>query len=1386
MTPRSFLLSTAPMTIDRLPSAATRAADAGGVPLEAVQELQRERDHLLLLHEALVDVERATTIEARLDVLVDAIRRIGFGRVALTLRDADLNAIGLVSAGLSDEEVRVLRDKPSPGHVWRERLAAIERFRISDSYYLDGRDPWVASAFAGGVESRMSAAANSDWSPTDMLLVPLRGTGGNIVATLLLDDPSDRARPTLTRVRTVELFGRQVAAMLERAALVELAEGRAARLQKLHEIGTLLARSLDEDAILRALAREVEGLLPASSVVVFATDDAGVSWPRVYRLDGHETSAGTAPLPLCALAGKAADARRAITEAHRAAVPAVLAGSVLGVIAIESRGSDPLLVRADDVDLLLTIGGQAASALSNARMYAESQRQRRQTEALAEVSRAVGESLRLERVMRLILRHAVALLRTDGASISLMRGDVLEIVAGIGSGESLVGIRLPLVGSMSGRVVRTGQRIIGDVSADEEAYPQSVRMAGIRNVIIVPLSSMDRMVGVLSVFNRAEPFAEADAEVLNRLADQVAVAVVNARLFEEAAEATREWAVAFDAIGSGMVLLDAQGRIQRTNARARQLMGAVEEETLRGATLHSALFGDESPCDACVHMAAIRDGQVRRGTHGHLARGRVYDLTAAPHPHGGAVVTFDDVTEHRALAERHRRVVETSRDAIVITDRERRIAFANPAAIAFFGYGEALVGMPVSRTVPPEMREHVRRHEDDALAGTPQRYEGMILRADGERRIVEVTTAPLIELGEVTGIVASLRDITDERRARDAVAQSEARYRNLFDSASDALYTLDVKGIFTSVNEATMRMCGLPRTDLLGHSSRMLFDDSDGADLALVTEQFGRAVRGDPVRYECHFRRGDGERRLVSVTNTPIRLGRKVVGVLGVARDVTDERARAAALQRSEARYTRLVESASDAIFTVSEDGSFTAVNRSLEHAVGRSRQQLVGAAFTCVLDTRDVDEAERLLRATFTGERCRGSVRYRAADGSVRHGSVITAPVFEDETIVGALGIMRDVTDEQRLAGQLLQQEKLAAVGQLVSGVAHELNNPLAGVMAFSELLLSSPASQDEEARRALETIHHEAMRAAKIVSHLLTFARQRPAERMEADLNQIVTDTLTLRRYALSASQIELDVVLDPTLPRTWADPFQLQQVVLNLLGNAEQALADWQGDRRIVVWTRHDDECLVIAVSDSGPGIPAEQRDRIFNPFYTTKPVGQGTGLGLSISDGIVREHGGQIRVESHPGDGATFLIQLPVVTPLTGLAGQQKVAAKAASAPRRVLVVDDEPSMRAAIATFLTSLGHTVTVVSRGEEARALLAANEYDVVLLDLRMSGVGGDTLYHELCESDPRHASRVVFVTGDLENEHSKRFLDQAGRPSVSKPFQLDDLAAVLAVVPS
>ncbi|HEU6453756.1 MAG TPA: PAS domain S-box protein, partial [Gemmatimonadaceae bacterium] len=462
--------------------------------------------------------------------------------------------------------------------------------------------------------------------------------------------------------------------------------------------------------------------------------------------------------------------------------------------------------------------------------------------------------------------------------------------------------------------------------------------------------------------------------------------------------------------------------------------------------------------------------------------------------------------ERGRLSERCRRVIETTSDAVVITNRDRAIAFANPAAHSLFGFpGSELVGKRVADIVPAEVRSAIAEHENAALSGTPQHYETVVLRADGECRAVSVSTAPLREgdggeEGEITGVVASLRDITAERRASDAVA-------------------------------------------------------------------------------------------------------------------------------RSEARYQRLVETAPDPIFTVDTGGSLTSVNRAFEEALGRGRDELVGIAFTELLDGPQRHTVRQLLAETAAGRRSQAEIRYRDMRGELCTGSVTATPVVEDGEIRGCLGIVRDVTGERRLADQLLQREKLAAVGQLVSGVAHELNNPLAGVMAFSQLLLAAPSDDEPpDQRRAIEAIHQEAKRAAKIVSNLLTFARQHQPERQLTDLNRVVTDTVELRRYALRVQGVEVELRLDPLLPLTWADPFQLQQVVLNLVTNAEQALTEWPGERRILIESSRAGATLVVRVQDSGPGIDGENIGRVFNPFFTTKPVGEGTGLGLSISDGIVREHGG----------------------------------------------------------------------------------------------------------------------------------------------------------------
>ncbi len=1264
------------------------AASARGEPAEAVRELSRDRDHLFLLHEALVEAEQQTTLEARLDVIVNAIRKIGFGRVAITLRNENLDQTKLVQVGLTPDEARELRDRPASGLIWKRRLASLERFRVSQSFYLDASDEWIAREFHGGLASKLEPSVDEQWNPRDALLVPLKGSGGRIIATLVLDDPTDRHRPTLARVRTVELFGQQVAYMIEQAELVEIARRRADRLARLHEVGVMLARSLDENDIVEELARQIGRVVPCDGIVIAAPDVEENFVTTLFRsVRGIRRARNPAPLghgPIGEVAHTGRAVRITDYDPNKNAlasaddvvgdggparsllvVPMLVGAKLLGVIAVYA--AKPNQYAAEDEEVLHTMAAQTATAIINARHYAESQREQRAGEAVADVARAVGASLRLAQVLPLILRHATALLRSEGACIALRSGTDLDVVEASGNAKAILGMRVPIAASMSGRALETGKTIISnDLASETTGYRPSIDAAKMQKIIIAPLNTKEGTLGVLEVINRENDFTEADARVLHRLAEQVAVAVVNARLFEE--------------------------------------------------------------------------------------------------------VTL--------LGERHRRVVETANDAIVITDLDRRVNFANPAAEALFGRGRDLIGVLVADTVAPESRDEVREREQGGFSGEPQRYDSVVLRPGGERRYVAVSTAPLREGEKIIGTVASLRDVTTERRARDAMTQSEARYRHLVESASDAIYTLDARGAITSANEATCLLSGRPREELLGRSTlpMMLEEDVDE-----VKHNFRLALSGESRRYEAHMVSANGEVRLVSVTNTPIRHGSAVLGVLGVARDVTVDRARAEALERSEARYERLVESAADAIFTLDDELRFTSVNRALEEASGRDRATLLGRSALELCDARDCDVMEEALRATLAGERPRVEVRFTDASGEPRPVSLIAAPILERGVVVGALGIVRDVTDEKRLVEQLLQQEKLAAIGQLVSGVAHELNNPLAGLLAFSQLLMTQ-SEPNEERQRAVASINHEARRASKIVRNLLTFARRHQPERQATDLNQIVTDTVELRRYPLRVARVDLTLTLDEELPLTWADPFQLQQVVLNLLTNAEQAMEEWPGERKLEFRTMQQGDTLVIRVTDTGPGIDERSIHKVLTPFFTTKAIGKGTGLGLSISDGIVREHGGRIAVSSTLGGGATFTVELPRIAPPVTDSPVSDAGPGESPRKRRILVADDESSVREALQLFLRSLGHKVDVASSGLEALERLEAHQYDAILLDLRMPDVPGHVVYDKLLLRDAQMATRVIFVTGDAHTGSIGDFILKSGRPYISKPFVLDDVARLIS----
>lgn len=502
-------------------------------------------------------------------------------------------------------------------------------------------------------------------------------------------------------------------------------------------------------------------------------------------------------------------------------------------------------------------------------------------------------------------------------------------------------------------------------------------------------------------------------------------------------------------------------------------------------------------------------------------------------------------------------------------------------------------------------------------------------------------------------------------------------------------------------------------------------------------------------------------------------------------RDIAERARVQQALEDSEEQYRSMFNASIDGLALWNSAAEMVDANPALWKMYGYSEEEHQASPLSKFVGPSYHPD---LLRSIAAGEPLHVELTDLRKDGSTLKVEVHGIPMqYQGKPHV--LMITRDVTEKKRSEEELTrhreslhQREKLAALGSLLAGVAHELNNPLSVVVARAVLLEEQGDSTTQAAAAKIRTA---AERCARIVRTFLAMARQQRPERGAVAINEVLSAALDITGYAVRTSGIDVTLDLTDDLPPVFADTDQLHQVFLNLIINAQQALQEQAGPRRIRLTSRYDPagDVIRITVADNGPGIPAALRARVFEPYFTTKPVGVGTGVGLAVSLGIVEAHGGTLTVDCPTGGGAEFAIMLPVGSADAG-ATVAPPPVKAALGERTILIVDDEPEIRETLADILTDASHRVVAVSSGRDALERMAAEHYDAILMDIRMPDLDGRALYQEIERRWPEQAGRVVFVTGDILTTALREFAAECGRPVIDKPFLPSDVRSVVGAI--
>lgn len=735
-----------------------------------------------------------------------------------------------------------------------------------------------------------------------------------------------------------------------------------------------------------------------------------------------------------------------------------------------------------------------------------------------------------------------------------------------------------------------------------------------------------------------------------------------------------------------------------------------------------------------------------------------------------------DVTQRREREQHFKFLIENHPSPVALSDAETgQIIYESPAGAKLFGR-EWVPDRPLDAYTiyvrPEERTEMVRQARQN---GAVQDFQTQLKRTDGTSFWASINA----RLSELEGRSVLLVNISDqsERIERE---QELAHAREIMNDAIESL----AEGFALYDGEDRLVMCNTRYKEMHPASAEYLVPGIKWLDFLRIGAERGQFLRSigrveewlkdraedrKEFRQNHEFQHSDG--RWFSVSNCPTRHGGSVVTRI----DITERKR----MEEEERERDALVRQVLDACPVPIQ---MTRLDGSLLYRSPAS-QRLFGKVDSSKSYYAGDDVRPRYLQDLLEhGSVENFEVRFLNADGEEFPGAVSSKLIdFQGEPVIVSNTV--DLTERKAVDAQLAQQkealhqsEKLSALGELLAGVAHELNNPLS-IVVGQALLLRETAEDEAIADRATK-IGNAADRCSRIVKTFLAMARQQPSELKQIDVNDVLESAMEVAGYGLRSSDVHVKLKLMGNLPRITADADQLSQVFINLVVNAQQALEEMDGDRRLTLSTGHNRETneLVVKVSDNGLGIPKDILPRIFEPFFTTKEVGSGTGIGLAYCHRIVERHNGTISATSEAGVGTTFVVRLPASN-----AKGDEIAARGEGSvvaqQKSILVIDDEPDVADLICEVLSTSGHRVTKADSGLAALEILGVDEFDVILSDLKMPNLDGPSLFEELKATEPALVQRLAFVTGDTMSPKAREFLKASGRPFIEKPIRPQEL---------